>query len=270
MGRNQPPLAATEQRGVSFYHLGKRSWFSSLGARYVLIEDMFELYAKVLAARPNSAGEAVYGEAQGAWLASRLAVARERGWTVVASSVSMSKLVLDLRDKPGVPPALQSRFLFSADQWDGAPNAKAGLLESMRTSSGGRTLVVAGDIHAAYASVEGGVPCLTAPAISSGTASEEAVAAVAAFGLDPTSTAVLVLIVALDRLFQQGNPSLVLSNTSVHGLVVLEIDEGALATYYLIPAIEVKTAYYGRPEDLRAKVTTQVLKVEPGKITNVS
>jgi alkaline phosphatase D len=270
MARSQPPLANTTGRGAAFYQLGKRTWFSSTGARYVLIEDIFTLYATILLARTGGASERAYGQAQEDWLTGRLAEARPRGWTVVASSVSMSSLVLDLRGKPGVPPALSNRFLFTGDQWDGQPHKKAELLARMAASSGGRTLVVAGDIHAAYASVEGGVPCLTAPAISSATASEEAASSVAAYGLDPTSPSVAILILALDALFKQGNPSLVLSNTAAHGVVVLDIDDAALATYYLIPATEAKTSYAGRPDDLRTKVTTQAFKVEPGKITPVT
>jgi alkaline phosphatase D len=273
MARSKPPLApaADAQRGLAFTHLGKRAWFSPIGSRFVLIEEVFAAYAAALFARSAGASEQALGQAQEEWLGATLDRARPQGWTVIASSVSMSTLVLDLAGKPGVPPDLQGRFLFTADQWDGFPHKKAELLARMQASSGGRTLVVAGDIHAAYASMEGGVPCLTAPAISSSTASEVAVSAVASYGLDPTSPGIALLIAALDGLFKETNPGMVLSDTTAHGLVVLELDAvAALARFLLVPATEARTSYAGRAEDLRKQTRVSSFRIEPGRITQVA
>jgi alkaline phosphatase D len=266
--RGKPLLDAPADpgRGLAFVHLGKRAWFTALGARYVVVKEVFEIYAALLFARTGGASERAYGQAQEDWLAAALASPRDRGWTVLASSVSMSKLVLDLRGKPGVPPELQGQFIFTADQWDGLPAKKAQLLAQLKAA--GRTLVVAGDIHAAYASVEGGVPCLTTPAISSTTASEVAAGAVAGYGLDPNNPSLALLVLALDGLFQEGNPQLVLSDTKSHGLVVLEVDaDGATATYQLIPATLAPTSYATRGAELRMKVKDRVFQIRPGAIT---
>jgi alkaline phosphatase D len=266
--RGKPPLEAGAGRGLAFFHLGKRAWFTAVGSRFVVVKDLYDVYAALLYARSAGASERAYGQAQDDWLAALLATPRERGWTVLASSVSMSTLLLDLRNKPGVPAELQSKFIFTADQWDGLPNRKAQLLAQLAASSGGRTLVVAGDIHAAYASVEGGVPCLTTPAISSGTASEVAAEAVAGYGLDPNNPAVALLILSLDGLFKEANPALVLSDAHSHGLVVLELDVGtARATFQLVPAAAVKTSYASRGKELRAMVRDVVLDITPGTIT---
>jgi len=260
--------AADLPHGLGFIHLGKRAWFTPVGARFVVVKDVFDLYAALLYARSDGASERAYGQAQDDWLSDVLAIPRDRGFTVLASSVSMSTLVLDLRGKPGIPPDLQNRIVFTADQWDGFPNKKAELLSRLASAPGGRCLVVAGDIHAGYASIEGGVPCLTGPAISSSTASEEAGSAVAAYGIDPQSSAIALLILALDGLFKEGNPALVLSDTHSHGVVVLEVDaDQATATYQLVPATEVKTSYAGRSADLRTKVKDLAFRIEPGKIT---
>jgi alkaline phosphatase D len=256
---------------MAFVHLGKRSWFSALGARYVLVKDTFDVYAALLYARSGGASERAFGQAQEDWLTDILSTPRERGWTVVASSVSMSTLILDLRGKAGVPAELQNKILFTADQWDGFPHQKAALLARLAASSGGRTLVVAGDIHSAHASVEGGVPCLTAPAISSGTASEEAGSAVAGAGVDPSSPGIAFLILALDALFKEGNPGMVFSDTHSHGLLVLEVGpEHARATFQLVPATEVKTSYATRSAELRALVKTVGFRIDPGTITPLS
>jgi alkaline phosphatase D len=270
--RNKPPIPLDQApaRGLAFIHLAKRSWFNQLGARYVLIKDVFEVYAGLKYARTNGDSERAYGKAQEDWLYGLLAAPRERGWTVVASSVTLSALILDLMGKEGVPPDLQQKFLLSADQWDGLPNKRAELLARAKAAPGGRTLFVSGDIHAGYASVEGGVPCLTTPAISSGTASELAMQAVAGYGLDSNSQQIKLLVALLDLLFQQANPALVLSDSKHHGVVVLEIDADAVtATYQLVPASEAPVSYLGRSDVLRGLVTTKVLKVEPGKITMV-
>jgi alkaline phosphatase D len=270
--RGETPLPATpdQPHGLGFIHLGKRTWFTPVGSRFVVVKDLFEVYAALLYARSAGASERAFGQAQEDWLAGVLATPRDRGWTVLASSVSMSMLALDLRGKPGIPPELQNKFLFTADQWDGFPSKKAQLLAQLQTA-GGRTMVVAGDIHAAYASVEGGVPCLTTPAISSSTASEVAAGAVAGYGLDPAAPGVALLILALDGLFKEANPALVLSDTQSHGVVVLELGvETARATFQLVAAAEVKTSYAGRGPALRAKVRDVVFQIDPGKITPVT
>jgi alkaline phosphatase D len=271
-GRGMMALAiapgSESERGLAFVHMGKRAWFTPVGSRFVLVDEIFQAYASAVFARTGGDSEQALGKDQEDWLKGILFSPRPRGWTVVGSSVSMSNLVLDLAGKPGVPADLQARFLFTADQWDGFPHKRAELLRRMRESSGGRTLVVAGDIHAAYASVEDGVPCLTTPAISSSTASEVAVEAVAGYGLDPTSTAIALLIAALDGLFKQANPGMVLSDVSSHGVLVLDVGADAVtATYHLIPAREARTSYAGRAIELRALVKDQRFRVEPGRIT---
>jgi alkaline phosphatase D len=262
------PAAVDQPHGLGFVHLGKRAWFTPVGSRFVVVKDLFEVYAALLYARSGGASEQAFGQAQEDWLAGVLATPRNRGWTVLASSVSMSTLALDLRGKPGIPAALQNKFLFTADQWDGFPSKKAQFLAQLEAAGGGRTLVVAGDIHAAYASVEGGVPCLTTPAISSSTASEASADAVAGFGLDPSSPGVALLLLALDGLFKEANPALVLSDTQSHGVVVLELDvDTARATFQLVPAMEVKTSYANRGPELRARVRDFVFQIDPGRIT---
>jgi alkaline phosphatase D len=262
-----PATAATGQ-GFAFVHLGKRSWFTSLGSRYVVVQEMFELYANLLYGRSGGASERALGEAQEAWLYERLAVPQTDRWSMVVGSVSMSSLQLNLTGKPGIPPALATRLVFNADQWDGFPHKRAEILE--RIKAAGKGLFVAGDIHASYASVEGGVPCLTTPAISSSTASEEAAGAVASAGLDPNSSAVQLLLLALDGLFEEGNPALVVSDSAAHGMVVLDVDvDQIMATYHLVPATEVQTSYRGRAQALAAKSRKILLRVKPGTITRL-
>jgi alkaline phosphatase D len=267
-GKSALPAGAATGHGFAFIHLGKRQWFTSIGSRYVLVKDLFALYAEVLWGRSGGASERAFGQAQQDWLYGRLAEPAGDRWSMVVGSVSMSHLVLNLAATPGVPPALAADVIFNGDQWDGFPHQKAELLARIQGATKG--IYVAGDIHASYASVEGGVPCLTTPAISSGTASQLAASAVTAAGIDPSSQAVSLLLLGLDGLFEQGNPALEVSDSTAHGMVVLSVDVDQIAaTYHLIPASEVSTSYAGRSADLAKKTRKIVLKVEPGKITRM-
>ncbi len=271
-----PVAAAGLPRGLAFVHLGKQAFFSSLGARYIVVGDVFEIYAHLLMTASNGQSEDALGAAQEAWFDGVLARGGNTRWTLVGSSVSMTEMALDLRQVPLIPEAQRSRLLFSADQWDGFPNKKRALLARMAAATGGRAVCLAGDIHASFASLERGapnavaVPCLTAPAISSATASEVANAAVAGVGLDPKEPGVALLVASLDNLFSQANSGIALADTRHHGTVVLEVKaEEILATYHLLPATLATTSFAGRQKELIAQAVTRALRVTPGQLAPV-
>src|SRR5688500_10935746 len=115
-------------------------------------------------------------------------------------------MIWDLRNKPDVEPGtVRNRYYFSVDQWDGFPDKRRELLTALREGSGGRTLFVAGDIHAAFASVEHGVPALTAPAIASSAVQEEAGEAVEAAGFPPGTAVFRYVVTEQEATFREGN-----------------------------------------------------------------
>ena len=65
-------------------------------------------------------------------------------------------MVLDLSDKPDVPPQVRSRFYLSTDQWAGFPDERRRLLGELHALAPERVMLVAGDIHASFASSSGG------------------------------------------------------------------------------------------------------------------
>ncbi len=265
----QPPIAPTGQpRGIAWAHMGKRDLFGAVGSRHIVVKDVYDVYAAWRYAA-NRASQDVLGAEQESWL--REAVTAQQTWKVMVSSVSMTTMLWDLRNKPDVTdPALRNRFYFSADQWDGFPTKKRELLNDLRVRSGGNLLVVSGDIHASFASVEEGVPAVTGPAISSSSVRTEAAEAVVAAGYPPESPVYRYVITEQEATLREGNPGIAFVDTDSHGFTIVELraDEAlALATYHLIPSTEVGVDYSGQPEALETKFTRRDFRIRDGAIT---
>ncbi|OJT25590.1 metallophosphatase [Archangium sp. Cb G35] len=258
---------AGKPRGLAFVHMGKQDLFSSIGARNVVIKDTFDVYAAWRYSTSGGEAQHALGKDQEAWLLAQL---REgvspQTWKVMASSVSTTSMIWDLRAKPDVePPSVRNRYYFSVDQWDGFPDKRSSLMAELRERTDGHALVVAGDIHAAFASVEQGVPCLTAPAIASSAVQEEAGAAVEAAGFPPGSAVYRYVVTEQAATFREGNPGIAFVDTNAHGFTVVEVGpEEVKAAYHLIPSSEVDVDYGSRPGDLAASFSRSDFRVRPG------
>ncbi len=271
-GAGQPQLAipmANRDRGMAFLHMGKQGLFDIRGTRYIVIKDTYDLYAAYRYAATGKASENALGATQEAWLLDQ--VKATNTWKIIVSSVSMTALIWDLRAKTDIPDVnLRQRFYFNADQWDGFPTKKQELLGTLRANNISNALFISGDIHASYASVESGIPALTAPAISSGSVKELAGNAVVAAGYAQNSPLYGYVVADMDTTLKAGNPGLVYSNSDAHGLVVLEVKPNeALATYHLIPSTEVNKDYSVKAAGaLAEKATSKRLRVQNGAITD--
>ncbi|EAU65369.1 alkaline phosphatase D family protein [Stigmatella aurantiaca] len=264
-----PIPTANQPRGMAYVHMGKVGLFDIRGSRYVVVKDTFDLYAQYRYATSGGASENVLGATQEAWFKERLTA--QNAWKVIVSSVSLTPLVWDLRAKTDIPDAtLRQRFTFNADGWDGFPTKRKELLQYVNANTQ-NALFISGDIHASYASVEEGVPALTAPAISSGAVKELASSAVVAAGYAEGSALYRYAIAELDPTLQAGNPNIVFSNSEDHGFVVLEVRPGeALASFHLIPSSEVNKDYSLRGEsELRNRFIRQDLRVQNKKISTL-
>lgn len=264
-----PGLVAgpTISHGLAFLHMGKVDLFGIRGSRYVVVRDTFNAYSRGLYAATQGASENVFGTEQETWL--RGTVKNDKTWNVVISSVSPTSMVWDLSNKTDIADAtLRQAFYFNVDQWDGFPNKKAEILKYMKDNVS-NPLFIAGDIHASFVSVEGGVPALTTPAISSGSIRELAATAVRGAGYTTESSIYKYAVANMDTSFKEANPGLVYSDTDAHGFVIVAIQGGeALASYHLIPSTEVGFDYSKRPaEALEAKAFRRDFLVKAGKIT---
>jgi alkaline phosphatase D len=264
-----PAIDATgKPRGLAWVHMGKRDLFSSTGARYVVLKDTLDAYAAYQYSVTQGANEDAYGSAQRAWLDGALAAPET--WKVLVSSVSMTSMIIDLRDKTDLPdPFLKARFYLNCDQWDGFPDAKKDILGKLAKSAGGKAFVVAGDIHASFASIEQGVACLTGPAISSQTVGGEASTVAVASGFDPTSSVYRYVVTEIEPTFKAGNPGLVYTDTDGNGFLLVAVNgaDDVVATFYSVPSSEVKTDYAARGQDLAGKFRATSLRVAAGAIT---
>ncbi len=259
--------AANKPRGVAFVHMGKLNLFDVRGVRNIVVKDTYDLYSAVRYQASQRNSENVLGTDQEAWFKEQLKATNT--WKVIVSSVSFSALILDLRTKTDIPdPSLRQRYYFTTDQWDGFPTKKKELLTYVKNNAS-NPLFISGDIHASFASVEEGVPTLTAPAISSSSIKEEAATAVVGAGFAQGSPIYRYIAQDIDQTLKAANPNLAFTDSDRHGFVVLEVRATeAVATYHLIPSSEVHKDYSRRSaSELSAQFTRQQLRVQNGKIT---
>jgi alkaline phosphatase D len=262
------PISPTDKpRGLGFVHLGKSELFSRLGSRYVVVKDTYDVYAAARDIATGGEAQNVYGSEQSAFVLAE--AAGPQAWKVLVSSVSPTSMIWDLSNKPDVEPAtVRNRYYFDVDQWDGVPQEKARLLGELRGRTSDRTVVVAGDIHAAFASVEMGVPALTAPAISSPSVQEEAGSQVEAAGFPPGSAVYRYVVTEQAATLREGNPGIAFVDTDSHGFTVVEVQPDVVrAAYHLIPSAEAHTSYADQPEALAARFTRRDFVVQGGGIS---
>ena len=169
---------------------------------------------------------------------------------------------------------MRNRYYLNTDQWDGFPRARTDLLAKLAALPGPGALVVSGDIHASFASVEAGVPCLTTPAISSGSIQARAKGVVNAAGFSDGSAVFRYVVTEMNASFAAANPGIAFSDTDSHGFMVVEIGSGAdrdlaRVTFHLLPSAEVQRDYSGQSEALAAKFMTRAFTVQRGAISAV-
>ena len=253
-------------RGISYLLLGKIGLISSLGSRYFVVKQTYDLYAAYRSILlGDAAAENAYGNAQLAWLEHTLKVSDAR-WKVVTNSTSLTSMVLDLTgESPALPQAirdvlallpaqLRNRFYLNVDQFDGFPNFRRRLLD-LYANVGGVALV-AGDIHASFAAQHAGnVWEFTGPAVSSSTFRGEVQNIVQG---DPTLSqipGIADLVAQLDLFLPIGNAEIRHVNTAVNGVVTLQVSSSRIdATYWQIDGAEATTSYYERPARLLSKL----------------
>ncbi len=261
----QSPIdGAGKPRGLAWVHFGKQSLWGLQGTRYIVLKDTFDAWTAYMYAKTAGKSENAYGDAQDTWVKQGLAEARP--WHVVASSVSLTSLVMDFREKMDIPEAfLRNRFYANTDGWDGFPNKRKELL----TAGGPSTIFVAGDIHASYVSNEVNTVSVTAPAITSGTFQDLLRGSVVAAGYAADSAVYKYAVTELDTTLSAGNAGMVYANSTHHGVTVLEVGPtDATATYHLVPATEALKGY-DKSAEVQTKFFEKKFKIAGGKVTAI-
>lgn len=148
-------------KGIAYFTMGKSSLFSEMGSRYMVVKDVFDLYAGYKGLLDASSQNA-YGDAQMQWLGGSV-MSSTATWKVLGSSVSFAPLIFDLSasrvatpipaleqmlDSPAIPSLFKNRFYVNVDHWDGFPQAKQSLINDLLSPAG--VITLSGDIHSSY------------------------------------------------------------------------------------------------------------------------
>ena len=273
------PPSAQMKRGLFFALIGKQAFFDSIGSRYVVVKDTYDLYTGLLYAQTIKASENAFGLDQEPYVVGRLEQSTATH-KVLVSSYSMISMQLDLTHIPGVPAQFARNFYFDVDQWDGFPNKRAELFA--RLAGVQNLIALSGDIHGAFAGNEKAgtaqdppkFALLTSPAISSQSLQEELGLAVQAFSSDPAFQPGGAIYEALVHnlgplLTASTGGAIKYVDPFAHGYLDIAFGPAkATATYHTIPATEVSTDYSQR-NDLDSKFSTVVFDISAGLLTPV-
>ena len=150
---SQSPIPPTGlERGLFYALIGKQSFFTQYGSRYVVVKDSYDLYTALLYAQTAKASENAFGSEQESFVLTRLTQSTATH-KVLVSSVSLISMQLNLTNMPETCRRSYARnFYFDVDQWDGFPNKRAELLAQL--SSVQNLIALSGDIHGTFAGNE--------------------------------------------------------------------------------------------------------------------
>ena len=138
----------TLEKGIAFYQMMKTAPYSSIGSRYFVKKDTFDLYAKFRFKQSSGASELGMGDAQRQWFLSTVTGSKAT-WKVWGNEYTFMPRVIDLSGATTLPPAFRARFNLSAEDWDGMPNRREQLLEELTQVE--NFVAVTGDIHSFFA-----------------------------------------------------------------------------------------------------------------------
>ena len=256
------------ERGLAWIDLGKSAPHGSLGARYFVDKDAYDVLAQARYAA-DPATQDMMGAAQEAWFLDTMN-GSTRTWKVWGNPFCLVPIQLDLQGLP-VPRSFQRRYYMNVDAWDGFGHKRSQLIGAL--SEVGNVVAVTGDIHAFAA----GTPWvaddpskkiveLITGAISSSTYRDMLLAQIKA---DPTLSKVPaagLLAQNVDQLMMKPiNAHLCHFDGARHGFCVAEAGAAELVvTMHALDGNEVLTDQTGAGAALLAKVRKQRFKTVTG------
>lgn len=280
-----PEIQAVLPRGLSFLFMGKTSVYSSLGSRFLVFKDPFEIYAGHRYLTSGGADQEVYGPLQNAWLQGTL-LSSPAKWKVLGNSFMMTPMVVDFTNPiiasllpAGFPDFLRARINANNEDFNGLPQKRQEMLGNQLAPGlldfVDNVVVISGDIHSAFVTDHGdGVYEITPPAISSSTNAEASLRAVLA---DP----ILGQVPGIEELF--ANWGLLLQVSSLdddvslsdilyasafsHGYGVFDVTSDSFTILLQeIPSDEVHSSYYGDAEAVNELFSPVMFTIEDGAI----
>lgn len=257
------------EKGLSFRLLGKLSPYASIGARYLVNQPNFDLWATINYDKTGGASQDALGEAQEKWFLDTMKAAGET-WKVWGNEYCLVPLVIDLSALPIDP--FNQRFYMNVDQWDGMRDRRSAILEQLVDL--GNVVAITGDIHAFYAGVPSvnGDPGkhiveLVTSGISSGTFKSQLISQVANDPVLSMTPGASSLAEGIDDLFLVTgvNPHLAHANSSSNGFTTVELDgKELIATFHVISEPDVDIDLEA-DADLASKFTQVRFRVAAGE-----
>ncbi|MCA9704411.1 MAG: alkaline phosphatase D family protein [Myxococcales bacterium] len=237
-GSALPPIDAMEldtlPRGIAFHQLFKRSYYASLGSRYLISRDPFRWYAQWRMAQSGGDAQQVMGQAQEEWFLDVMQ-GSTRTWKVWGNEFCLTSLDIDLTSS-SLPETFRQAFSMSAEDWNGFPNYREQLVDALAEVD--NVVAITGDIHAFYAGTPFGVSGASdgsrlvefvTGSVSSSSYSSILVRQVQA---DPNLSSVPgieAFALGIADLLQGGpNPCMAFAETTQHGFAMLTADANEL------------------------------------------
>ena len=259
-------------RGISNFDLNKNSFFGSIGARYLVHRDPFDIYATLkFTADPKT--QDLMGATQEKWFLDTM-TASTQTWKIWANEFSIMPLTIDLRMVAGVPAGLAKRFYMSIDAWDGFRDKRSAILGKL--SPLGNVVAVTGDLHSFLAGtpyVDGDptkkIVEFVGGAVSSGTWKDLLLAQIKSDPVLSQVPAAPLLASSIDSLVTakdaMPNPHLAYASSKTHGYAVVEVTAAEIVvTYNEVGSAEVTKDYAATPKDYLAKIIKTRFKTVAG------
>lgn len=259
------------ERGLAYRHLGKLSPHASIGARYLVIKEAFDLWARINYKKSGGKSQDAMGPEQQAWFLGKMKAATET-WKIWGNEFCLVPLVIDLSALPIDP--FNKVFYMNVDQWDGMRDRRSEILAELAKLD--NVVALTGDIHAFYAGIPGTnddpkqhITELVGSSLSSGTFRTQLVLQVAADPILSVTPGASDLASAIDDLFLDTgtNRHLAHADSGRNGFMIVELDgKEIISTFHAMAEMDVFEDLAELPAaDLAAKFTAVRFKVEAGK-----
>lgn len=244
-------------RGIPYSALGGGE-LSGFGSRYFVDYEVFSWIARARYEDSDGQSENLMGDEQAAWFVSRARGATQT-FKVWGNEFGLMERRVDLSGFP-VPEELKRDLLISADDWDGAPNGRAALLEKLTDVE--NLVVVTGDLHSFFAGNTGtpfGERVIEFMCGATTSSTYRAILEQSGLTLEGLGD----IGIAAGLLLQANNRHIAYQDLSKNGLATVEVGAGALLLeFWQIPFEEVRL-----PEldgDLLAHFTRERFRVRAG------
>ncbi|MBK9264261.1 MAG: alkaline phosphatase D family protein [Polyangiaceae bacterium] len=256
-------------RGISYFDLNKASFHSSIGSRYFVHKDSFDVYAGLKKADQN-----ILGETQETWFLDTITKSTST-WKIWASSFVLSPTQIDLTMQMGVPALFLRRFYMNLDGWDGFPAKRDELIGKLAPV--GNVVAISGDLHTflagtPYAGTDKtkNIVEFTCGAVSSSPYRQILVSQIKNDPVLSTVPAAPLLAANIDALMLdktvKPNPHLGHASSNSHGFCIAEVDGAEIVVaMHSVGSVEVTQNYTGKTDDFFMKVQVDSFKTTAGK-----